>query len=106
MTGAKAHVRSCRPSRLRRALDAIDERLGIRAMEYPVPEHANNLAWSLGGVTAAGSLSAALAAPAGALTGLRVTLSGLVLLTAVALAARVMVIVERARRRAGGDPCA
>ncbi len=39
-------------SRTRRALDAIDERLGIKALEYPVPEHANNLAWSLGGITA------------------------------------------------------
>ena len=39
-------------SRLRRAIDAIDDRLGIRALEYPVPEHANNVAWSLGGVTA------------------------------------------------------
>jgi len=36
------------------ALDVVDERLGIRALEYPVPEHANNLAWSLGGVTAFG----------------------------------------------------
>lgn len=25
----------------------------ITALEYPVPEHPNNLAWSLGGVTAA-----------------------------------------------------
>lgn len=41
------------PSRSRRALDAVDERLGIRALEYPVPEHGNKLAWSLGGVTAA-----------------------------------------------------
>src|SRR5665811_988190 len=40
-------------SRRRRALDAIDERLGIRALESPVPEHANHLGWSLGGVTAA-----------------------------------------------------
>ena len=39
--------------RARRALDVIDDRLGITALEYPVPEHANNLAWSLGGVTAA-----------------------------------------------------
>jgi quinol-cytochrome oxidoreductase complex cytochrome b subunit len=38
--------------RLRNAVDVIDERLGIRALEYPVPEHANNLAWSLGGITA------------------------------------------------------
>ncbi len=41
------------PSRTRRVLDVVDERLGIRALEYPVPEHGNKLAWSLGGVTAA-----------------------------------------------------
>ncbi len=40
------------PSRGRRVLDVLDERLGITALEYPVPAHANNLAWSLGGVTA------------------------------------------------------
>ena len=40
------------PSRSRRFLDAVDERLGIKALAYPVPEHANKLAWSLGGVTA------------------------------------------------------
>jgi ubiquinol-cytochrome c reductase cytochrome b subunit len=40
-------------SRARRVIDVIDDRLGITALEYPVPEHANNLAWSLGGVTAA-----------------------------------------------------
>ncbi len=39
-------------SRRRRALDVIDDRLGIKAVQYPVPEHANNLGWSLGGVTA------------------------------------------------------
>ncbi len=38
--------------RTHKAVEAIDERLGIKALEYPVPEHANNLAWSLGGVTA------------------------------------------------------
>ena len=38
--------------KLRRVIDVIDERLGIKALEYPVPEHANNLAWSLGGITA------------------------------------------------------
>ena len=36
----------------RRVLDAVDERLGLDALRYPVPEHANNLAWSLGGLTA------------------------------------------------------
>jgi hypothetical protein len=36
-----------------RAVDAIDERMGIKALTYPVPEHANNLAWSLGGITVA-----------------------------------------------------
>jgi ubiquinol-cytochrome c reductase cytochrome b subunit len=30
----------------------IDERMGIRALQYSVPEHANNLGWSLGGITA------------------------------------------------------
>ncbi len=39
-------------SRWRRSVDAVDERMGIRALEYPVPQHANNVAWSLGGVTA------------------------------------------------------
>ncbi|MDX3763823.1 cytochrome b N-terminal domain-containing protein [Streptomyces mirabilis] len=38
--------------RFHRAVDAIDERMGIKALTYPVPEHANNLAWSLGGITA------------------------------------------------------
>src|SRR6266540_5674025 len=41
-----------RPGTLRRVLDAVDERLGIRAIEYPVPAHANKLAYSLGGLTA------------------------------------------------------
>ena len=33
-------------------MDAVDERLGISALAYPVPAHANGLAWSLGGITA------------------------------------------------------
>jgi ubiquinol-cytochrome c reductase cytochrome b subunit len=41
------------PTRRRRILNAVDDRLGVGAIQYPVPEHANNLAWSLGGVTAA-----------------------------------------------------
>jgi ubiquinol-cytochrome c reductase cytochrome b subunit len=36
----------------RKALDAIDERMGISALTYPVPEHANRIAWTLGGITA------------------------------------------------------
>jgi ubiquinol-cytochrome c reductase cytochrome b subunit len=50
-----AHPRPTLPDRRRwgrRALNAIDERLGIDALRYPVPEHGNNLAWSLGGLTA------------------------------------------------------
>jgi quinol-cytochrome oxidoreductase complex cytochrome b subunit len=39
-----------------RVLDAVDERLGLKALQYPVPEHANTLAWSLGGLTAASLL--------------------------------------------------
>ena len=50
---ASTSTDSRKPSRSRAALDALDERLGISALEYPVPEHANNLAWSLGGITAA-----------------------------------------------------
>jgi len=38
-------------SRWGRAVDAVDERMGISALRYDVPEHANNLGWSLGGLT-------------------------------------------------------
>lgn len=38
-------------SRWGRAVDAVDERMGIKALRYDVPEHANNLGWSLGGLT-------------------------------------------------------
>ena len=41
-----------RPTRWRRAIDAVDERMGLKALAYDVPEHANNLAWSLGALTA------------------------------------------------------
>lgn len=36
----------------RRALAAFDERMGLSAIRYPVPAHANRLSWSLGGLTA------------------------------------------------------
>lgn len=49
-------------------------------------------------VLASGSLSAALRATAGPLAGTRVALSGLVLLVALALAARVLFAVDRAGR--------
>ena len=42
-----------RRSRRARAAEVLDERLGLKALQYPVPEHANNLGWSLGGLTAA-----------------------------------------------------
>ncbi|MBN9328337.1 cytochrome b N-terminal domain-containing protein [Cellulomonas sp. 73-145] len=42
-----------RRSRVRAVVDVVDERLGITALEYPVPEHANRLSWTLGGITAA-----------------------------------------------------
>jgi hypothetical protein len=54
-------------------------------------------------VAAAGSLSAALDAPAGTVTGLRVAVSGLALTVTFVLAARVMIVLERARRRALGS---
>ena len=53
-------------------------------------------------VAAAGSVSAALDAPAGTVTALRVAVSGLVLIVTSVLAARVMIALERARRRALG----
>jgi len=41
-----------RPSAYRRTVNAVDERLGIQAIRYPVPAHANTIAYSLGGLTA------------------------------------------------------
>ena len=35
----------------RRAWRWLDERLGIGALRYPVPAHANSLAYTLGGIT-------------------------------------------------------
>lgn len=40
------------PNWLRSTWGWIDERLGINALTYPVPEHANRIAWTLGGTTA------------------------------------------------------
>ena len=54
-------------------------------------------------VAAAGSLSAAIQSPAGTITGLRVAGSGVVLVAATALAARLLIVVERARRRTEHD---
>jgi quinol-cytochrome oxidoreductase complex cytochrome b subunit len=31
--------------------DALDERLGLKGLQYPVPAHANTLAYSLGGLS-------------------------------------------------------
>ncbi|HZW42937.1 MAG TPA: hypothetical protein VFF32_00910 [Dermatophilaceae bacterium] len=61
--------------------------------------------WAFWGLVAiavltAGSLTAGLGADPSPLTGLRVAASGLVLIGSLALAARVMVALERARRRA------
>jgi len=38
--------------RVRRVREAVDERLGIDAIRYPVPAHANKVSYSLGGLTA------------------------------------------------------
>ena len=40
-----------RRRRTRRFLNALDERLGLKGLQYPVPEHANKLAYSLGGLS-------------------------------------------------------
>ena len=42
--------------RWRRALDAIDERLGLSGLAYPVPAHANGIGYILGGITFFGFL--------------------------------------------------
>jgi hypothetical protein len=57
--------------------------------------------WACVGIAmlAAGSLSAGLGAAPSPLTGLRVAVSGIALIAALALAARVMIALERARRR-------
>ena len=62
--------------------------------------------WILVGtaVLASGSLNAALTAGTAPRTGLRVALSGLVLVVSVVLAARVLFALERARRRLADDP--
>ena len=46
-------MRTEEKARTRRLLDALDERLGLRGLQYPVPEHANKLAYSLGGLSLA-----------------------------------------------------
>lgn len=40
-----------------RLFDALDERLALRGLAYPVPEHANKLAYSLGGLSLVAFLS-------------------------------------------------
>lgn len=50
-TGETTRTTRPQPGPWRRFVDAVDERMGIRALEYPVPEHANNLGWSLGALT-------------------------------------------------------
>ena len=35
----------------RRLWDALDERLGLKGLQYPIPAHANTLAYSLGGLS-------------------------------------------------------
>jgi len=42
--------RAGRPARWR---SGLDERLGLSALRYPVPRHANTIAWTLGGLTLA-----------------------------------------------------
>ncbi len=48
-TGAPVPIRP--PSRRQRLWEALDERLGLSALSYPVPEHANTLPYMLGGIT-------------------------------------------------------
>lgn len=49
-TTVRSDVPPASPGRATRFWDALDERLGLRGLQYPVPEHANKLAYSLGGL--------------------------------------------------------
>ncbi len=52
MTTEAAHsVGEATRGRSARVWDAFDERLGLSSLQYPVPEHANRLAYSLGGLS-------------------------------------------------------
>lgn len=50
MTTGPAAV-SRQPSRWNAAWSAIDERLGLSGLAYPVPVHANRIGYILGGIT-------------------------------------------------------
>ena len=51
-----AEVEAQGGGRWRRAWDAIDERLGLSGLAYPVPAHANGIGYILGGITFFGFL--------------------------------------------------
>ena len=70
------------------------------------PRRARRSFWVLlsAAVLAAGSLSHALAAEPGQATGLRVAISGLVLVVAMTLAGRAMIALDRAHRQAPRFP--
>src|SRR6266496_3238987 len=51
-----AGVNLLRGRRWRRVWDAIDERLGLSGLAYPVPAHANGIGYILGGITFFGFL--------------------------------------------------
>lgn len=58
MTSVEADPRGAvRPGWGRRFFDVLDERLGLRGLTYQVPEHANKLATSLGGLSFVAFLS-------------------------------------------------
>jgi len=67
----------------------------------PAPRRARRALWTLIGIAtlSMGSLTSALTAHPGPLTGLRVAASGATLIISLALAARVMIALDRARRR-------
>ena len=51
-----AGVTASKGGRSRRAWEAIDERLGLSGLAYPVPAHANSIGYILGGITFFGFL--------------------------------------------------
>ena len=55
-----AGARAIPRGRWRRAWDALDERLGVSGLAYPVPAHANGIGYILGGITFFGFVILAL----------------------------------------------
>ncbi len=55
-TDRKAPAGDAAPGVWTSVVQAVDERLGLSALRYPVPRHGSTLAWTLAGLTLASQL--------------------------------------------------